>query len=47
LTALNDLDKVTSFTDFVNYFSKFGNDMVELAHLTGDRQNVSFNHAKC
>ncbi|XP_052079628.1 alpha-catulin-like isoform X4 [Mytilus californianus] len=39
LNALNDLDKVTSFTDFVNYFSKFGNDMVELAHLTGDRQN--------
>ena len=30
-----------NFADFVKAFSKFGSSMVELAHLTGDRQNVS------
>ncbi|XP_033728818.1 alpha-catulin-like isoform X1 [Pecten maximus] len=39
LSSLNELDTVTTFTDFVNCFSRFGNEMVELAHLTGDRQN--------
>ena len=29
-----------SFTEFVNAFSQFGSDMVELAHISGDRQNV-------
>lgn len=37
--TLNELYSVTTFTDFVNCFSQFGNEMVELAHLTGDRQN--------
>ncbi|XP_062615012.1 alpha-catulin-like [Saccostrea cucullata] len=37
--TLNELYSVTTFTDFVNIFSQFGNEMVELAHLTGDRQN--------
>lgn len=32
---------VTGFTDFVKAFSQFGNDMVKLAHVSGDRQNVS------
>lgn len=34
------LEKVTSFQEFVQIFSQFGNEMVEFAHLTGDRQNV-------
>ena len=29
-----------NFADFVKAFSNFGSGMVELAHLTGDRQNV-------
>ena len=32
---------MNTFTDFVQAFSQFGSDMVELAHLSGDRQNVS------
>ncbi|XP_060582034.1 alpha-catulin-like isoform X2 [Ruditapes philippinarum] len=39
LSSLTELESVDSFTDFVQAFSKFGNNMVELAHLTGDRQN--------
>lgn len=34
------LEKVNSFQEFVQIFSQFGNEMVEFAHLTGDRQNV-------
>ena len=34
-------ENVSSFTEFVKAFSQFGNEMVELAHLSGDRQNVS------
>lgn len=33
------LENVTNFTEFVKAFSQFGAEMVELAHLTGDRQN--------
>ncbi|XP_050418268.1 alpha-catulin isoform X3 [Patella vulgata] len=33
------VEAVTNFTDFVKSFSQFGTDMVELAHLSGDRQN--------
>ncbi|XP_077997625.1 alpha-catulin-like [Glandiceps talaboti] len=38
-TSLNKLEIVSNFTDFVQAFSQFGSEMVELAHLTGDRQN--------
>ena len=44
-SSLNKLDNVNNFTDFVKAFSTFGNEMVELAHLTGDRQNVSIQHS--
>ncbi|XP_013408473.1 alpha-catulin isoform X2 [Lingula anatina] len=37
--SLDRLESVTSFTEFVKLFSQFGNEMVELAHVTGDRQN--------
>jgi len=29
-----------SFAEFVKLFAIYGNQMVDLAHLTGDRQNV-------
>lgn len=38
---MEQLEKVSSFQEFVQIFSQFGNEMVEFAHLTGDRQNVS------
>lgn len=37
---MEQLEKVSSFQEFVQIFSQFGNEMVEFAHLTGDRQNV-------
>uniref|UniRef100_T1IXC7 Alpha-catulin n=1 Tax=Strigamia maritima TaxID=126957 RepID=T1IXC7_STRMM len=37
--SLNRLENVTNFTEFVKAFSQFGSEMVELAHITGDRQN--------
>lgn len=37
---MNRLENVANFTEFVKAFSQFGSEMVELAHLTGDRQNV-------
>ena len=30
---LKELENVNTFTDFVQAFSQFGSDMVELAHL--------------
>ncbi|KAK2171063.1 hypothetical protein NP493_1106g00015 [Ridgeia piscesae] len=39
LKSLVKIENVSSFTDFVKAFSQFGNEMVELAHLSGDRQN--------
>ncbi|XP_041102369.1 alpha-catulin-like isoform X4 [Polyodon spathula] len=39
LATLEQLEKVSSFQEFVQIFSQFGNEMVEFAHLTGDRQN--------
>eukprot|EP00112_Aurelia_sp_Birch-Aquarium-sp1_P021575 Seg585.1 transcript_id=Seg585.1/GoldUCD/mRNA.D3Y31 product=alpha-catulin protein_id=Seg585.1/GoldUCD/D3Y31 len=36
---LKELENVHVFTDFVHAFSQFGADMVELAHVSGDRQN--------
>lgn len=46
--SLNRLENVANFTEFVKAFSHFGMEMVELAHLTNDRQNVSqlFNDLK-
>ena len=43
---LEELEGVSTFTDFVQAFSQFGSDMVDLAHLSGDRQNVSLIHFK-
>ncbi|XP_018056032.1 PREDICTED: alpha-catulin isoform X3 [Atta colombica] len=37
--SLGRLESVSNFTEFVKAFSQFGGEMVELAHLTGDRQN--------
>uniref|UniRef100_A0A6P7GCI7 Alpha-catulin-like n=1 Tax=Diabrotica virgifera virgifera TaxID=50390 RepID=A0A6P7GCI7_DIAVI len=37
--SLDRLESVSNFTEFVKAFSQFGAEMVELAHLTGDRQN--------
>ncbi|XP_029342192.1 alpha-catulin [Acyrthosiphon pisum] len=37
--SLGRLEGVNNFTEFVKAFSHFGTEMVELAHLTGERQN--------
>ncbi|XP_077166505.1 alpha-catulin isoform X4 [Paroedura picta] len=39
LLTMEQLEKVSTFQEFVQIFSQFGNEMVEFAHLTGDRQN--------
>ncbi|KAM6288966.1 alpha-catulin-like [Aegotheles albertisi] len=39
LATMEQLEKVSSFQEFEQIFSQFGNEMVEFAHLTGDRQN--------
>ncbi|ESO99195.1 hypothetical protein LOTGIDRAFT_141992 [Lottia gigantea] len=39
LQSLLVVESVNSFTEFVKSFSQFGTDMVQLAHLSGDRQN--------
>ncbi|CAF1529371.1 unnamed protein product [Adineta steineri] len=39
ISTLNRLETVTSFSEFVKLFGIYGSQMVELAHLTGDRQN--------
>lgn len=44
LATMERLEKVNSFQEFVQIFSQFGNEMVEFAHLTGDRQNVRTYH---
>ena len=36
--SLGRLESVSNFTEFVKAFSQFGAEMVELAHMTGDRQ---------
>ena len=41
LVSLQYIETCATFADFVKAFSQFGNDMVQLAHLSGDRQNVS------
>src|SRR6218665_3331959 len=42
LASLSHIESCTTFAEFVKAFSQFGNEMVELAHLSGDRQNVRF-----
>ena len=37
--SLGRLESVSNFTEFVKAFSVFGAEMVELAHVTGERQN--------
>ncbi|XP_051948386.1 alpha-catulin-like isoform X2 [Xyrauchen texanus] len=39
LVTLEQLERVSTFQEFVQIFSQFGNEMVEFAHFTGDRQN--------
>ncbi|XP_061521290.1 alpha-catulin isoform X4 [Phycodurus eques] len=39
LVTLDHLERVSTFQEFVQIFSQFGNEMVDFAHLTGDRQN--------
>ncbi|XP_061616053.1 alpha-catulin isoform X4 [Phyllopteryx taeniolatus] len=39
LVTLDHLEHVSTFQEFVQIFSQFGNEMVDFAHLTGDRQN--------
>ncbi|GFN89566.1 alpha-catulin [Plakobranchus ocellatus] len=39
MRSLQQVESVNNFTDFVSAFSQFGKDMVELAHLSGDRQS--------
>ena len=41
LASLLKLERVYNFTDFMEAFSQFGNEMVRLAQITGERQNVS------
>jgi len=41
LRSLQYIETCATFADFVKAFSQFGTDMVQLAHLSGDRQNVS------
>ena len=38
---LQEIGDVVNFKDFVHAFSQFGGDMVELAYVSGERQNVS------
>ncbi|XP_078702071.1 alpha-catulin-like [Branchiostoma floridae x Branchiostoma belcheri] len=38
LSSLVNLEEVSHFSEFVQLFSQFGTEMVELAHLSGDRQ---------
>lgn len=40
------MENVTSFSEFVKLFGIYGTQMVDLAHLTGDRQNVMNNKKK-
>lgn len=39
--SMNRLENVANFTEFVKAFALFGTEMIELAQLTSDKQNVS------
>ena len=41
ISTLNRLEGVPSFSEFIKLFAVYGTQMVDLAHLTGDRQNVN------
>ncbi len=41
LLTLHKLESVVDFWSFVSFFTQYGNDLIELAHLSGERQNVS------
>jgi hypothetical protein len=40
LRTLNKLENVVDFWSFVEFFTQYGQDLVDLAHLSGERQNV-------
>lgn len=42
LLTLNKLENVIDFYSFISLFSQYGADLIELAHLSGERQNVNF-----
>ena len=44
MSTLSRLEGVTSFSEFIKTFELYGTQMVDLAHLTGDRQNVNKNY---
>ena len=46
ISTLNRLENVNSFSEFIKLFAVYGTQMVDLAHLTGDRQNVKKNYFK-
>ena len=35
------LENATDLNNFIDFFKQYGDDLVELAKLSGDRQNVS------
>lgn len=40
IATLNRLENAVSSSEFIKLFGAYGTQMVDLAHLTGDRQNV-------
>ncbi len=36
------LENATDLNSFLDFFKQYGDDLVELARLSGDRQNVIF-----
>lgn len=38
--TINKLQNVVDFWNFINLFTEYGSDLIELAHLSGERQNV-------
>lgn len=38
--TLIKLENVVDFWNFINFFTEYGSDLIELAHLSGERQNV-------
>lgn len=39
LQTLNKLESVIDFWNFVTFFTQYGTDLIELAHMSGERQN--------
>lgn len=40
LLTLTSLENVIDLYSFINLFTQYGADLIELAHLSGERQNV-------